>query len=122
MRHKHADLIKEWCEEPTLHLQYFDEKKWITFPLSSDGTCNPDWSQGIIRICREPDIIDWWQVNPRYNYMARDQDDEAYLYEHKPASTRIGWGTTQGDAVSAEVFLSYKKGTVHWTDSLVERP
>lgn len=71
------------------------------------------------------DSIDWSHVNPKYNYMARDaNDDFAYFYEAKPewSDSIENWRTPSGTtAADGAAFSSYKMGTCSPENSLVSR-
>lgn len=76
----------------------------------------------------EPDEIDWSHVHPDYNFMARDSDDRARLYKWPP-TLNLGGGVWDYDTLTGEPidplmasgFASYKRGTLEWDVSLVER-
>lgn len=71
----------------------------------------------------EPDSIDWSHIGPDFKWMARDEDGNCYIYRNKPAIYSYFWKGGLGDDVLVNnLFTSYRRGTVDWTDSLVERP
>lgn len=71
-----------------------------------------------------PDSIDWSHVAPEWKWMARDQCGMAYIYTSKPYHSNMSWNyDDEGQHASIEgVLSSYRRGTVEWQDSLVERP
>lgn len=70
-----------------------------------------------------PDTINWDHVAPEYKWMARDRDGRAYLYDKRPTTEEGYWYAASAvECIQASVFTSYKRGTVSWDNSLVERP
>lgn len=66
--------------------------------------------------------IDWSHVDKRYNWLAKNDDGNAFLYDRVPWSQGyafVGWA---GSYVRADVFSSYQPGTCDWRDSLIVRP
>ena len=66
--------------------------------------------------------INWEQVREEYKFLARDENNTAWLYQEKPEIYREGWGVTRGVPAEAGSYVSYTPGTCDWKDSLVERP
>ena len=66
--------------------------------------------------------INWEQVREEYKFLARDENNTAWLYQEKPEISREGWGVTRGMPAEAGSYVSYTPGTCDWKDSLVERP
>ena len=79
-----------------------------------------DWSYHPYRIAKTPDTINWSHVAPEFKYMARDLHGRALLYQSKPKIMDTVW--VGHPNTFADYFLSYRKGTVDWKDSLVIRP
>lgn len=78
-----------------------------------------------------PDSIDWSHVAPEWKFMARDEDGTPWTFKEKPKADHHPIGgsweeQSKGSLLeckgSAWNFASYKRGTVAWQDSLVERP
>lgn len=89
------------------------------------GLCfNPSWDFRFAdyRIATTPDSIDWGHVAPEWKYMARDYYGAVSFYEIHPVLKQYGWVPNSGKGVRVYGFASYKRGTVDWKDSLVERP
>lgn len=66
--------------------------------------------------------IDWSHVDKRYNWLAKNDDGNAFLYDRVPWSQGyafVGWA---GSYVRADAFSSYSPGTCDWRDSLIVRP
>jgi len=77
-----------------------------------------------LRIKQTPDSIDWTHVSTDIYCMARDEDGYVYFFTEKAQIERDSdfWyaeGTCYG---GAEIFASYKLGTVDWKESLVLNP
>jgi hypothetical protein len=66
--------------------------------------------------------INWEQVREEYRFLARDENNTAWLYLEEPAVCRVGWGVKRGVPAEAGSYVSYTPGTCDWKDSLVERP
>lgn len=88
------------------------------------------------RTKKTPDSINWDHVAPEYKWMARSEKGSVYLFKEKPitgseplggnfcSGPRFGnwfWAYNQ-KGTPADTHFSYKRGTVDWKDSLVERP
>lgn len=70
-----------------------------------------------------PDVINWDHVAPSFKYMARDESDGfVYVYTDKPEVVDDFCWLGGGEYHICIHFSSYRKGTVDWRDSLVERP
>lgn len=65
--------------------------------------------------------INWSQVREDYNYLVRNSDGQALLYQSKPDLYEYMWYTHLGECSSASSYKSYKPGTCDWKESLVER-
>ena len=90
---------------------------------------NPDFNLDIPMSYTRPATIpsiNWDHVDPKFNYLAVDRDGKGYLYSHKPAVFGMSWSDNNISGISSYVtvrgFLSYKEGTCHWKESLVNRP
>jgi hypothetical protein len=89
-----------------------------------------NWNDYEYRIKPEPpkvsDYINWDHVGPELNYMARDKDGRVWLYSTRPRVGQVDpTAFIAGNSryiVNVKMFTSYRKGTVSWEDSLVERP
>jgi len=95
---------------------YSGKDGWLEWP-------DPSWSTiGTYRARPAPlvpDAIDWSHVAPEWKWMARDEDGTAWLSEFRPEQLASCFGSGTADA---RAFSSYRRGTVAWQDSLVERP
>ncbi|WP_420415264.1 hypothetical protein [Roseibium sp.] len=89
-------------------------------------TCeNPSftWDRNDYRVKQTPDSINWDHVAPEYKWMVRIDSGEPWLFENRPLLHNGNyWCRDQGDSARASCISSYKRGTVDWKDSLVERP
>lgn len=101
-----------------------DPDLWVTV----GGTQFDNWETHDYRIKPAepvvPDTIDWSAVHPRFNFMARDEDDQVWLFIGEP-KLREGegfWESTSGDACRGDTLASYKNGGLPWYESLVARP
>ena len=81
-----------------------------------------NWEECGSRVKVIPDIIDWSHVHEKYNWMARDDEGDVWLYDTIPGLSGDVW-TLQGvDIAKANDFASYRQGSQDWKDSLVKRP
>ena len=84
----------------------------------------PSWAWDTLEYrvkVQNPDWVDWDVIADRYEFMARDQSGEIYLFEEEPNNAGIVWsgvGATRIDMF----FKCYAAGDAHWTKSLVKRP
>lgn len=71
-----------------------------------------------------PDTIDWSHVSPEFKFMARNESGKAWIYNNAPRPVDGAWRVWRSIDffLQAENFASYKRGTVEWHESLVERP
>lgn len=65
--------------------------------------------------------IDWSHIAPRFKWLARDNDGEAYFFEKEPTAGRWRWCVLGGYGI-AHTLASYHPGTCDWRDSLIQRP
>lgn len=85
----------------------------------------PTWSWGGCEYRIKPethDYINWDHVDPMFQYMARSKSGYVWLFSEIPSRSLDFWVSHSGHAMLASAFTSYKRGTVDWKDSLVERP
>jgi hypothetical protein len=86
---------------------------------------NPAWhADACYRLAPDiPDQIDWSHVAPAWRFMARDADGWAYLWTSRPKKSFDDWSDLAScEGARVDVFASYRRGTVAWDQSLVERP
>lgn len=81
-----------------------------------------NWEEYTYRIIRTQDTIDWSHIHPCYQWMARNETDEAHLFSTKPEISKyFSWHSKSGNVVTTSSHVSYKQGTCDWRDSLVCR-
>lgn len=80
------------------------------------------WSSYEYRIATIPDSINWDHVAPEWQWMARDNFDDVWLFMKEPSACDSGRWETRGGSVLCVPFASYARGTVDWRQSLVRRP
>lgn len=89
---------------------------------------NPTWNWHNVeyRIAPPtPDKIDWRAIAPEYGWVARQQDNHAFLFKSKPELYGWGWGIDSNDptcVIPAIGFASYRNNGLPWRESLIERP
>ena len=74
----------------------------------------------IVKAITKPSI-DWGHVSEDFQYLAMDESGLHHLFTEDPLLGSNEW-TTHSLYIYAEHFTSFKAGTCHWRDSLVERP
>lgn len=98
--------------------RFDDEGMWVE--------TSPVWAASLTYRARPaplvPDNIDWSHVAPEWKWMARDRNDEAFLFNKHPAPEAHKWHCGSGDCRTLDQFASYRRGTVACQDSLVKRP
>lgn len=65
------------------------------------------------------DYIDRSAVSARWRFMARDSNDDPFLYTERPRLGRDSW-YSDGPVAPANLFRSYRQGPRLWQHSLVE--
>ena len=116
-----ADGKRIEVRTPRSRLEY--ERDW--YLVKPHETPNWDWDNSEYRIAVEKPSIDWSHVSSEYRYLAVDGDELALLYAVKPNRRAHDWrdeNNLNRHTPKASTFASYKRGTCHWKESLVERP
>lgn len=125
-------MIKKWIDMNE------EEKLSILKALFVDGViveCSPNkdvwvnmypvdvqmFNSSYYRIKPTKPSIDWSHVRDEYYWMATDEDGRTFLFSSFPWVDGSYW-CTKSNSVDCEGFASFKPGTCHWKDSLVERP
>lgn len=80
-----------------------------------------DWAKFNYRIAETPNEIDWSHVAPGFKWMATDANGVTWLHCVLPEIDTVSW-RSYGEQTHADNFTSFKRGTVSWENSLVERP
>lgn len=93
-----------------------------------DGKYTPNATQTlfpypveIVKKVAKPSI-NWEHVDSKFNYLAEDSNEDAFLYEKEPFITMTAFGSRGGEIAEVHMFASYVKGTCDWKESLVKRP
>lgn len=89
-----------------------------------------DWSNLNYRIKPMiPDFIDWSQVDPAFNFIARSKRGYIYLFKMRPRIPPKGNFWAASDSIinciggpNFNLFSSFKLGDTPWDQSLIERP
>jgi hypothetical protein len=86
----------------------------------------PTWSEHITYRARTkptiPMSFDWSAVNSKYKYAATDKRGPSYVFEEEPTIGTDCWQSRGGIAKVDKILSSFKRGTVPWDESLIERP
>lgn len=126
-------LDKPFGEVPlTTRAYVFLLKQMGKVHITSDNgyttNVNPCWTPQTtyqVRAVEKPKTkpsIDWSQIKPQFKWLARDDDDTAYVYTAKPVpSPQCSWFVA-GEIGILNHMASYTPGNCDWQDSLVERP
>ena len=116
---KHRTVIEAWANGADIQCD-----------LGQCGWCvvsAPEWREHreyrVKETTPSKPSINWDHVHSCYNWLAVDDGGFVYLFETKPTSEEHWWANCDDTYLEiANVFASCKRGTCHWTDSLVERP
>lgn len=112
-------VMRAWLEGEEIEARsHFGDGEWY------DAT-HPwwDWDKFDYRVKpSEPvdDYINWDHVSDEFNFMARDENGEVFLYKDNPELLDSLW-TTETEFTNAKIFSSLKVGNKPWNESLVER-
>ena len=71
---------------------------------------------------KTPDVIAWDKLPKRFQWVAREENEEVWAYERQPYE--LGWWSfDEGDAIRIDDFPGIVQvGTVDWKDSKQRRP
>lgn len=120
------EVMKAWLDGETIQI-YSLEHGWRDF-LWLAGEPNWNWETNEYRIKPKEVVkpsIEWDHVVKHFNFLATDQAEISFLYEHKPvwSPTLKCWTASRGEYIPARYFQSFKQGlNCPPEDSLIERP
>lgn len=81
-----------------------------------------DWRSYEYRIkAYEPDQIDWQFISPRFQFCARDNDGEVYLFIERPVTGDDVWCGVEATQINRFWQGIFTKGDIPWNESLIER-
>lgn len=93
--------------------------RWI------DDGCSAWWATSTYRVKPAPApipmTVPWHQFTPEVRWAAVDADGEAFLFAGKPRIVDDMWIADDRE-IPADLVIGFERGTVHWRDSLQERP
>ena len=101
--------------------------QWYTTLLLRSQNCH-------MRIAPELPSIDWSQLDKKWRYLAIDSTEEAYVFTGNPRKGENVWMRSSDNVKGQRIFLylheeltgkpfaNFKRGTVPWHESLIERP
>lgn len=116
MKRPHYDIIIAWANGA--ELQYADASKnvWVDceYPTFFKSTK--------FRIKPIKPSINWEHVNPKFKWLAVDEDGAACLYAVEPNLGEEQWIAKTSIYTYADCFSSYQRGNCDWKESLVQRP
>lgn len=120
-------LFQAWLSGKEIQSRFDVKKSWVIPPV-------PGWAEKrYYRIKPEetpeliPDSIEWSHIDDRFKFIFRDEGTNPAVYASTKRPNPINnmglWLPSLGtEFVRIDNFLtSYKRGTVDWKDSLVER-
>lgn len=109
-------LFGAWLDGSKIELRHSEADPWHMLSY-------PAWDENCYyRIQQISDSINWDHVAPQFKFMARDKGGSTWLYRGQPRMDIQSWAYPDAEYGNVTCFASYKKGTVDWKDSLVERP
>ena len=97
----------------TANDDFWEDSVWPSFSfIDCDYRVKPE----------EPDYINWDHVHSDFDFLVRNKNGMVFIFESRPMKDSDVWYTPKGEVRRATAFASYKRGTVSWENSLVERP
>ena len=109
-------LFISWCDGT---LQVYD--KGLGIWLDSDPIRL--YINRVYRIKAVPITLDWSQLNPKWKYVARDEDNSIYGFTHDASVQHHTWTAVGGCYCNlTNVLSSLKPGNTHWELSKIKRP
>ncbi len=102
------------------HLLRFDGDDWVPLNKNSGGL----WGHISYRTYTplEDIYIPWEAVNDKWQWAAKDDDGEVWLYDEKPECICSGEFRTYNDMCSTVALKGVKPGNKPWNQSLIQRP
>lgn len=114
------EVTQAFIEGRLIQIRRENAKVWHNCP-----TPLWDWSNNDYRAKPlSPDYIDWSPIAPRFEFCARDEDGEVYVFTEKPYVASEGSTKWTGiDAVRIDKFWQgvFTQGDMPWRDSLLIR-
>lgn len=114
-------VMRAWADGAVIEYRRYGAIQWkiVTYPLWN-------WSDCEYRVrAAADDMVDWSLINPKYRYMARDEDNTFWFYVNEPEIDdelyHQGW-TSKGECASGNVLASLINNGKPWDESLIERP
>lgn len=116
------DLMRVLSDGHTVEVESACGEKWSTvMEFRFDVTKLDDELLFEYRIKPTKPSINWGHVDPRYKYLARDENGNVYLYTEEPVKCVHIWDSDGGMACRADSHITLTVGNCDWTESLVER-
>lgn len=106
---------------------FFNDETSMVSIWDLNGRNNPDVSEddmwdiiGLVDVVEFPENM-WDIIDPKWNYMAIDEDGESWFYLVEPAISEgeCCWDSSANDCTKNELI---KVSTTDWTKSLIKRP
>ena len=91
----------------------------------------PTWGADVVYRLRPEPLRDmvapevWRMLNPKWRWMARDENDDVWAYDFKPELKQARWDCSNGDCLYLTSLFApglIDPGTKPWNESLIERP
>lgn len=109
-------LFRAWTEGHLI------EARNGTFPEVWTHHPHPAWrGDCIYRVRPVPPSINWDHVAPGFDYLAFDEDGEAFLFTRKPEEGAGEWLSGDGICKYASHFASLVRGSKPWNRALISR-
>ena len=100
-------------------LEYWVADNWL--PVTRSNLWSSSYAYRTVPQPKTKPSIDWSHVHEDYNWMATDEGGTTYLFESKPLLEETIWSDPIAEAIAAEVFKTFTKGTCDFRYSLVKR-
>lgn len=116
-----AEVFIAWTKGKVIQCKRHSDKEWTNLFMC------PNWyadNQYRIKPGEPINSIDWSLIRPDYNYLAKDECGNWFLYKKKPLLDEMGWtGDFNGIAtLDLGVFTFFNPKPIDWKDSLISRP
>ena len=125
-RQEKLELIEAQLDGKTI--EFWDGQSWLR---TLSGETLFYYSDVRYRVPKTKDEFTNWDIlPPEYKWVARDKSGQVYAYPKKPTIEDNtegdgfwhGRGTPVRELPKVDKLTCYKRGTVDWTESLIERP
>lgn len=118
----HADELRRWYQMGGEVEYYNSLNKWVR-PRTS-GDLFPSITYRAVRPALIPPSVDWSHLLDWVQWVAWDRSGEPWGFEYPPEQRKASWVMADCDerAVRLTATPGLVRGTVPWTEAIVQRP